>query len=61
MGKYKGTEARYNVLSVRLDDDLAESIRSLVPAGVTLSDYLRDLLRRECGVYQNMEGIHELG
>lgn len=55
MGKYKGTEARYNVLSVRLDDDLAESVRSLVPAGVTLSDYLRELFRRECSACQNIK------
>lgn len=50
MGRYKGIEARYNVLSVRLDDDMNLMVRARVPAGVSLSDFVREMIRRECSV-----------
>lgn len=53
MGKYKGSEARYNVISVRVDDELKEAVDRRLPKGVSISDFMRDLLRRECSAYQS--------
>lgn len=47
MGKFRGAEARYNVVSVRLDDDMTLRVHARVPAGTSLSDFVRDILRRE--------------
>lgn len=52
MGAYKGLEARHNVISFRVDDDLKRDVETMLPNGVSVSDYMRDLLRRERSAYQ---------
>ena len=47
MGKYKGQEARYNVISVRLNDEVTKALRSKVKQGDALSDYLRELILKD--------------
>lgn len=49
MGKSKGCEARYNVLSLRVDDERARALDAIRPVGVSRSDYLRALLDRALG------------